>query len=139
MSAGLPIGYLVKRLQAAFRARMDDALASHGLTTASYAALHHLATGGTMSAVALARASWVTPQTMTRVVGGLKERGFVAAEAGPGRAILLHITHQGAGAYAEAERDVMGIEATMVSALRTAEVDQLRRLLTTCHASLTAE
>ena len=38
----LPLGYLIKRVQNAFRLRMDEVLATHELTTSSYAVLTHL-------------------------------------------------------------------------------------------------
>ena len=87
LSARLPLGYLVKQVQSAFRHRIDAALSVHGLTAASYAALYHLEREGSMHKSALADACWVTPQSMQRVAAGLERARLIRRLKGPGRAI----------------------------------------------------
>lgn len=131
----LPLGYLIKRVQERFRVQMDAALEAHRLTTASYAALYHLR-DGPRSGTQLARACWVTPQTMHRITTDLLERGFLQPAGAQGRAILLKLSKRGLAALIDAEADVLKVEATMTQALSEQERAQLESALLRCHAAL---
>ena len=130
------VGYLVKRLDSAFKQRMDQALAPHGLTASTYAALHHLHFLGVMSSSDLARASWVTPQTMHRLVNALKKRGYIEEESRQGRTVFLGLSGSGQAAFSSALQDVAALETRMLGALTDAQADTLRSLLQTCHRTL---
>jgi DNA-binding MarR family transcriptional regulator len=134
----LPIGYLVKLVDEAFRYKLDGVLKVHSLTTATYAALHHLAASDEpMNSSALARASWVTPQTMHRLVKSLKDSGFIAIADQRGRALMLTLTKRGEQAYLTARKDVTRLERDAVAHLSTQEEALLRKLLMSCHGVLT--
>lgn len=130
------IGYLIKRVDEAFKQAMDQALVVHTLSTATYAALHHLHYLGTMSSSDLARASWVTPQTMHRLVLALKERGYVEVDSTQGRTVWLKLTEAGRESFQRAQIDVAAIETRLVSGLTEPQTEALRAMLQTCHASL---
>lgn len=135
----LPIGYLVKLVDEAFRYKLDGVLKVHSLTTATYAALHHLAASDEpMNSSDLARTSWVTPQTMHRLVKSLKDAGFVAIADQRGRALMLTLTEQGSEIYLAALKDVTRLERDTVAHLSTQEEALLRKLLLSCHGVLTA-
>lgn len=131
----LPLGYLIKRVQERFRVQMDATLEAHRLTTSSYAALYHLR-HGPRSGAQLARACWVTPQTMHRITTDLIERGFVQQAGAQGRAILLELSALGLAALTDAEADVLKVEATMTQSLSEQERAQLESALLRCHAAL---
>lgn len=131
----LPIGYLIKRVQESFRVHMDAALEPHGLTASSYAALYHLR-DGPRSGAQLARACWVTPQTMHRITADMLERGLIEQAGAQGRAILLKLSTQGTAALTQAEVDVIKVEARMIQALTERERAQLESALLSCHTAL---
>lgn len=131
----LPIGYLIKRVQESFRVSMDAALEAHGLTVSSYAALYHLR-DGSKSGAQLARACWVTPQTMHRITADMLERGFIEQAGIQGRAILLKLSTQGKAALMQAEDDVSKVEGRMTQALTARERAQLESALLSCQTAL---
>ena len=68
---------MIKRAQQALRNAIDPALSDLELTTAQYAALYNLRRHPGASNAELARLSFVTPQTMVRIVSGLERAGLV--------------------------------------------------------------
>src|ERR1700722_9693573 len=77
------IGYLLKRVQHSLRSRMDKVLESKGLTTPQYAVLSFLENEPGASSAELARRSFVTPQTMIRIVENLETLGLIRREPHP--------------------------------------------------------
>jgi hypothetical protein len=71
------IGYLLKQTQTALRARMDEALRPLELTTPQYSCLEALNGRPGASTSEIARAVFVTRQTMNTLLRGLQERGLV--------------------------------------------------------------
>ena len=126
------IGYQVKRLQSAFKQAMDQALEPHDLSASTYAVLHHLHFVGVMSSSDLARASWVTPQTMHRLAPALKKRGFIKVHGTEGRTTLLDLTPSGRAAFQAALTDVSAIETRMLRDLTPTQTNTLRELLLKC-------
>lgn len=113
------LSYLVFRLERRIRARLDEALAMHGVTTTEYMALSELRLRDGPSSAQLARIAFVTPQAMNLVIRDLERRGLVRREADPrgGRALRLGLTRAGAGALRRCDRALDGIEQTMLAAL----------------------
>jgi DNA-binding MarR family transcriptional regulator len=132
------IGYLLKRAQAALRAEMDERLARHGLTTPQYAALSALESTPGLSSAELARRSFVTPQTMIRIVAGLEEKGLVRRSEHPshGRILEATLTADGRRAVRACHELVNGVERRMVNALSEAERRTLARMLESCADAL---
>lgn len=135
-------GYLVKRVQQAFRRRSDAALRSAGVSISQYAVLRQLADHPEASAAELARRCFVTRQSLQDVLAGLRAAGFVetAADAAPrGRARALALTPAGRKHFAAADSAVFGIEEAMVDGLTRAERSELSRLLARCADNLETE
>ena len=112
------VGYALKRAQHALRGAMDAALGQLGLTTPQYAALAALGAGAASNAE-LARACFVTPQTMHAIVRGLVDTGLVKRGSHPdhGRIVRVQLTAEGDRALLQADPVVRRIEARMVSGL----------------------
>ncbi len=136
------IGYVLKALQQALRAAMDEALRGRGLTTPQYAALTWLAAGGALSGAELARRSFVTPQTMNGIIVNLEAAGLVVRHADPSDARVLQadLTHSGRARLDDCQQAIDAIEEQMVSGLRIEErqwlLDALRRCVTALSATV---
>lgn len=70
------VGYVARRFNQAIRTRVDEGLRPLGLTASQYAVLAMLETFSGSTNAQLARALSVTPQTMTRILGGLIDNGL---------------------------------------------------------------
>ena len=106
------MGYAVKRLQQALRARLDGVLARHGLTMPQYAVLALLAEQPGISNAELARLSFVTPPTMIRIVTTLEDLGLLTRVDRPteGRARATALTAEGERRLKAAVGDVDAVE-----------------------------
>ncbi|SEG56443.1 DNA-binding transcriptional regulator, MarR family [Actinacidiphila yanglinensis] len=71
------VGYVARRFNQAIRTRVDEGLRPLGLTASQYAVLAILDSFSGSTNAQLARALSVTPQTMTRILGGLVGSGLV--------------------------------------------------------------
>ena len=109
------MGYAVKRLQQALRARMDAVLAPHGLTMPQYAVLSLLAEQPGISNAELARRSFVTPPTMIRIVTTLEANGLLTRVEHPpeGRARVAQLSAEGQRRLRAAAQDVHTVEQTL--------------------------
>jgi DNA-binding MarR family transcriptional regulator len=107
-------GYQLKRAEHALRLAMDAALGDLDLTTPQYAALSALDLTPGLANVELAGACFVTPQTMTRIVRQLLDKGFVTTDGGGrGRSHRLVPSPAGREVLREAHARVLRIEARM--------------------------
>ena len=77
------IGYLVYRVERRLRVRLDEAVASHGITTTEYVTLSVLRERDGLSCAQLARWAFVTPQAMNLVISALERRGSSGAAPTP--------------------------------------------------------
>lgn len=136
---GDDLGYLIKRAQQAVRNAVDPALSGLGLTAAQYAALYNLRRHPGASSADLARLSFVTPQTMVRIVAGLERAGLVSRTPCPGhrRILQARLSSEGALLLARAQRRVDVIHATMLGGIPLPELERLRGWLT--HIAVTLE
>lgn len=109
------IGFALKMAQQALRTHMDAALQRVGLTTPQYAVLNLLKVEPGASNAALARRSFVTPQTMQGIVGALERAGFIVRAPHPehGRVQTTELTNRGREALAGASGIVAGAEARL--------------------------
>jgi DNA-binding MarR family transcriptional regulator len=91
------VAFLTMAVGRRVRARVDAALAEHGLTYRHLAALGHLAGNGDLSYAELARRSGVTTQSMQATLAQLQERGAVEQrnEARRGLRAQLRVTPAG--------------------------------------------
>ncbi len=133
------VGYVLKRVQQALRAAMDEALRRHGLTIAQYAALSALEEEGGLSGAELARRSFVTPQTMNEIVTHLEATDLVERRRGDdGRVLRASLTAAGLDLVGACHRAVAAIEERTVSGLNARERQQLLDGLRRCADALEA-
>lgn len=132
------VGYVLKRVQQALRAQMDEALAGVGLTLPQYAALSALEAESGLSNSELARRGFVTAQTMNDIVANLEKAGLVARRAHPthGRVQQLSLTAAGREAVGRAHPAVATVERRMLAHLAEEERASLLRALQACARAL---
>jgi DNA-binding MarR family transcriptional regulator len=107
------------RLERAVTRIGNARLAPWRLTLSSYTALRILAEQPHLSLAQLARRCYVRPQTLTRMVAQLEERGLVARGAHPEseRAVSLRLTDAGMAALHEMSTEVLKISETLNATL----------------------
>ncbi|GAA1699960.1 MarR family transcriptional regulator [Streptomyces yatensis] len=112
------VGYRLKRAAAALRGAMDKALRERGLTVPQYACLELLDQRPGLSNAELARATFVTRQSMNVVLRGLQDAELISrpATTDHGRALPAHLTEAGRERLEVARSAVYAIERTMVEA-----------------------
>ncbi len=112
-------GYALKRAQHALRVAMDDALRPLTLTTPQYSVLSALEAKAGMSNAWLARAAFVTPQTMHGLLTNLERSSLVARDADPnhGRILRTRLTDRGRELLAQAHCKVATVEDRMMASL----------------------
>jgi DNA-binding MarR family transcriptional regulator len=118
-------GYLVKQLQHALRARMDNELSALGLSTGQYAILTAVEEAPGSSGAELARRCFITPQSVNGLLAGLQHSGLIerSASATHGRIVETTLSAQGRQQLRAAHKIVAGIENEM---LRLLDEDQRR-------------
>jgi DNA-binding MarR family transcriptional regulator len=134
MSAQRPeqsVGALLKRAEQSMVRAKSAALKPLGITLAQYVALSELEREPSVTAAALARACFVTPQSMMIVLKSSEEQGLIARTPHPRHANVLEldITAPGREALEAARRLLEPIEARLAGAFSARELDTLRRLL----------
>jgi DNA-binding MarR family transcriptional regulator len=124
--------YLVKRLELAVRARLDELLRPSGITALQYTALTVLERHDGLSAAQLARDSFVTAQSMADMVRALEDRALIRRERNPNsrRELLILLTAAGRDLLAAHAEPVRRLEERMVAGLAGAQVEQFRQSLT---------
>jgi DNA-binding MarR family transcriptional regulator len=131
--------YLVKQVELAIRARLDELMRPAGLTALQYTALTVLERNPDLTSARLARHSFVTAQTMSDMVTALRERGLIKRRRDPGdrRRLALALTAKGHELLEEYRPAVAGLEAEMLSGLTGQEADLLRHAILACREALT--
>ncbi|WP_409182690.1 MarR family winged helix-turn-helix transcriptional regulator [Amycolatopsis sp. VS8301801F10] len=134
-------GYLVKRVQQAFRQVSDERLRPIGLSMSQYAVLVALAENPGASSAELARRCFVTRQSLRDVLTGLKTAGLVAVaeEASAGRARPVRLTADGEARLGDAHRVVGEVEERMLAGMSESERRRLAGLLSICAENLASE
>jgi DNA-binding MarR family transcriptional regulator len=130
--------YLVKQVELAARARLDDIVRPTGLTALQYTALTVLERNDDMTSAALARNSFITAQSMADMVAILENRGLIERrrDAADRRRLLVGLTPAGQALLDRCRAEVTRLESCMVSGLSASEVAGLRRVLRACHRNL---
>jgi DNA-binding MarR family transcriptional regulator len=132
------LSYLVYRLERRIRARLDEALARHGVTTTEYMALSELRMRDGVSSAELARIAFVTPQAMNLVVRDLEQRGLIRRDPHPGggRVLCARLSRKGVYALERCDRLLDGIEEVMLAELDDLMSKTLVDNLTVCARAL---
>jgi DNA-binding MarR family transcriptional regulator len=140
-NAGAPpptLLYVVKQVELAVRARLDEILRPVGLTVLQYTALTVLERHPDLTSAQLARNSFVTAQTMADMVVILSERGLIDRHRDPAdrRRLVLALTAQGRKLLKAYRGKVANLEAEMVVPLSAHQAAQLRVSLSACREAL---
>ncbi len=132
------LGYTLKQTQHALRLHMDKALKALDLTTPQYAVLAQLELKPGISNATLARASFITPQTMHGIVSNLEKRKLAKRKNDPqhGRILCTELTKQGLNLVQKAHKIILNVEASMTSTMTENNKTLLEKLLIECFNNL---
>lgn len=132
------VGYVLKAASTALRTAMEAALRPMGLSVAQYSCLEVLGQRPEISSAELARATFVTRQSMNEVLRTLQQRALVTrpATATHGRALPSRLTDSGREHLHAASAAVRAIEEEMLSRLSAASRRVLLEDLAACAAAL---
>jgi DNA-binding MarR family transcriptional regulator len=132
------IGYNLKITQHRLRQRLDAELAQLGITAPQNAVLLAVAGNPRISNAELARAAFVTPQTMQAILVNLQRGGLIVRSPHPehGRVIMTELTTKGQRAVADGAKSADTVERQMLSRLSIEEAQLLCELLKRCAAAL---
>src|SRR3954453_3656407 len=135
---GQRLTYLVKRLEMAERARMEEGLRPLGVTLHQYTALSILERREGLSSAQLARRHFVTPQAMHQLVASMEHAGLIERRPDEANRRILRawLTEHGADVLRACHHVVDDLEARMLSALSYAEAVVFERALEQCLAAL---
>ena len=130
--------YVVKQLELAIRARLDEICKECGVTTAQYTALSVLRVRPGMSAAQLAVRSFITPQSTHQTVAELERLGYIERNVdGSNRRILRnHLTAKGRHLLESCDGAVDQLEEKMFEGFRGSEESELKELLHRCIRNL---
>ncbi len=130
--------YMMKQLELAVRARLEDIFRPIGLTALQYTALTVLERHPNLSSAQLARNSFVTAQTMADMVTALRDRGLIARRRDPDdlRRFVLGLTDDGQRLLDRYRSEVSVLEAAMLAGLTPAQAADLRVVVRACRANL---
>ena len=133
------VGYVLKQAAAALRSAMDAVLRPLALTVPQYSCLEVLDQRAGLSGAELARATFVTRQSMSLLLQGLAQRGLVtrAAVADHGRALPTELTEAGRRMLRAASAAVRGVEEQMLAPLAEPGRRRLLADLADCATALT--
>jgi len=130
--------YLMKQVELAVRAELDDLTRPVGLTALQYTALTVLERHPDLTAAHLARLSFVTAQSMSDMVTALMAAGLVERHRDPvdKRRLVLALRPEGERLLADLRPRVADLEARMLALLGHEEAAQLRSSLELCRRAL---
>lgn len=135
----MAVGYGLKQAATALRAAMDAVLRPLELTVPQYSCLEVLHQRPGLSSSDLARATFVTRQSMNLVLQGLQQRGLLsrAAVADHGKALPTELTGAGRERLRAASAAVRTVEKKMLAPLTPAARQRLLADLAACTGALT--
>jgi DNA-binding MarR family transcriptional regulator len=130
--------YMVKQVELAVRARIDEIVRPVGLTASQYTALTVLERHTDMSSAQLARSSFVTAQSMADMITALEGRALIERhrDRTDRRRLVVALTDEGRALLDRCRDEVDSIEATMLAGLSGPQSKALRATLATCYANL---
>jgi DNA-binding MarR family transcriptional regulator len=130
--------YLMKQVEMATRARLDELVRPAGLTALQYTALTVLERHSDLTSARLARDSFVTAQSMADMVGGLLGAGLIERHRDPAdrRRLVLALTPRGRALLDDYRPAVAELEREMLSHLSAQEAARLREAIIACRETL---
>jgi DNA-binding MarR family transcriptional regulator len=128
------LGYELKRAQQALRHRMDNVLRALGLTTAQYAVLCVLEREDGASNANLAKAAFVTAQTMHGILTNMERGGLIKRIDDPthGKILKSQLTTKGRKTLLLAHEIIGEVETLLIKTVGKDEADKLAELLSKC-------
>jgi len=134
------VSYVVARLDRALRREIDAQVRPHGLTATQYTALSVLASRSGLSNAQLARRSYVTPQSMSQLIGALEREKLIERSPDPDhrRILRAQLTRKGKRVLAECDAAVDDMERRMLRDLPASQHEPLRTQLIACVRGLGA-
>ena len=130
--------YIVKQLELAIRAQLDQICKECGVTTAQYTALSVLRVRPGMSSAQLAIRSFITPQSAHQTVTELERLGYIDRQPDEANRRILrnHLTEKGRLLLESCDGAVDQLEARMFEGFRLQEQSELQLLLHRCIRNL---
>lgn len=130
--------YLMKQVELAVRAELDDLTRPVGLTALQYTALTVLERHPDLTAAHLARHSFVTSQSMGDMVTALLDRGLIERhrDVADRRRLVIALTPEGQRLLGGLRPQVAALEARVLSGLSPGEASTLRTSLELCRQAL---
>jgi DNA-binding MarR family transcriptional regulator len=130
--------YLMKQVELAVRARLDELVRPAGLTALQYTALTVLERHPDLTSAHLARNSFVTAQSMADMVTSLRAQGLIDRHQDPGdrRRLVLSLTEDGKALLDRYRQAVVDLEAEMLSDLSADQATDLRSSMLSCREAL---
>ena len=134
------IGWLMPRLTQALRLSTETELRPLHITKAQYVVLSAVEQTPSASNADLARACYVTPQTMIEIIQSLQTAGYITRRADPkhGRIIQTMLTSSGREKLVAALKVAEKTEDQMLAGLNAEEHEKLASLLQRCKDNLEA-
>lgn len=132
------IGYSLKITQHRLRYRLEAELAGAGISAAQNAVLLAIRDNPQISNASLARAAFVTPQSMQGMLVTLERDGFILRTPHPmhGRIIMTELTEKGKATAVAGAAAADMVEKQMLSKLTSEESKLLGELLRRCADAL---
>lgn len=133
--------YLVKRVELAVRARLEEIVKPAGLTAIQYTALTVLERHDDMSSAQLARLSFVTAQSMADMITTLQGRRLIERhrDRADRRRLVVSLTAEGRVLLDRYRHEVAALESDMIAGLSGQQTGELRALLRACYDNLSPE
>ncbi|SFC68833.1 DNA-binding transcriptional regulator, MarR family [Nocardioides terrae] len=130
--------YLMKQVELAVRAELDELARPVGLTALQYTALTVLERHPDLTSAHLARHSFVTAQSMADMVTNLIGRKLIERHRDPAdrRRLVIALTPEGQGLLDHLRPQVAALEHQMLSLMSDAQAGELRRSVELCRQAL---
>jgi DNA-binding MarR family transcriptional regulator len=130
--------YIIKQVELAVRARLDELVRPAGLTALQYTALTVLERHPDLTSAHLARNSFVTAQSMADMVSTLRSRGLIDRHQDlvDRRRLVLSLTDAGRALLDDYRQPVADLETEMLSGLSADEARTLREAMLSCRETL---
>ncbi len=128
----LKLSHILSVTKHEMRRQMDSVLRPLGLTAAQYSALSALEEKATQTNADLARACFVTPQTMIRMVKEFRRKAYIKRSHTEGLKIRMELSPKAFDILCRAHRAIDSLEREMTKGLSKAEVKRLMEMLINC-------
>jgi DNA-binding MarR family transcriptional regulator len=130
--------YLMKQVELAVRARLEELARPVGLTALQYTAMTVLERHPDLTSAHLARHSFVRTQSMSDLVTALLERGLIERHRDPAdrRRLVIALTDAGRRLLDQLRPEVVALEDEMLAPLSESQARALRRAMLNCREAL---